>query len=418
MDIENPYPAHQLVIDEMHGILDKAEDEKRELSRREKVKLSELEAQARELGEKIREHQRNFDPRLAIGVEPLDARASIVLTCEQRFAEWQETRRGGTAREQIDGEGAFRLGAVARAMVTGDRGSLTDLEQRARSLGVDANGGFLVPEPLAARVIDRVRNAARVIQAGALTVPMEVNELNLARMTGGSTAYWKSENAAVTESDQTYDRIQLKAKTAVVLQRMSQELFEDLSPEADAIIEREIALALALKLDLAVLRGSGVDPEPKGIRNQTGVNIVSLGANGATPTNFTFLVDAVSVVRTANGEPNAAIYSSRTQTTVDKFADTTNQPLRPPATVEELRKLVSNQIPNNLTVGTSTDCSEAYVGDWSSVLIGVRPNIGIRLRVLQERYADNLQIGLLAWLRADVALAHPEHMAVVTGIRA
>jgi hypothetical protein len=32
--------------------------------------------------------------------------------------------------------------------------------------------------------------------------------------------------------------------------------------------------------------------------------------------------------------------------------------------------------------------------------------------------ADRLQIGLVSWLRADVTLVHPEHLSVVTGVRA
>jgi hypothetical protein len=44
---------------------------------------------------------------------------------------------------------------------------------------------------------------------------------------------------------------------------------------------------------------------------------------------------------------------------------------------------VTNQIPPNLTQGTSTDTSEIYVGYFPDVLIGVR--LGVRLRLLQER---------------------------------
>jgi HK97 family phage major capsid protein len=275
----------------------------------------------------------------------------------------------------------------------------------------------MVPEFLASKVIDRVRNKAQVIAAGALTIPMDSDTLNVARLATGSAAEWKLENAAVSESDQTYERVQLKAKTAVVLQRLSQELFEDLSPEGLRVIENEIAQALALKLDFAALRGSGVDPEPRGIRNQAGVNIVSLGANGTKPTDFDFLIDAVSAIRDENGSATAAIMASRSLTTLDKLKASDNQPLRQPEVVAELRKLVSNQIPTDLTHGTSNDTSEAYVGGFENVLIGVRPQLGIRFKVLDQRYADNLQVGLIAWLRADVALAHPEHLSVVTGIK-
>jgi HK97 family phage major capsid protein len=346
----------------------------------------------------------------------------VALTREQRFADWYERRHGSFG---IAGDGFstldvrdFSLGRITGALLGRlDRRELSDVEQRAMAEGIDASGGFLVPEYLSSTVIDRVRNKAQVIAAGALTVPMDSDTLNLARLAGGNSAAWKAENAPVTESDQTWERVQLKTKTAVVLQRLSQELFEDLSPEGAKVIENEIVQALALKLDLAALRGSGTDPEPRGIRNQTGVNIVSLGANGAIPTNYDFLIDALSAVRDANGAPSAAIYASRTAKTLDKLKDSTGQPLRQPASVAELAKFVSNQIPVNLTQGTSTDCSEGYVGDFANVLIGVRPTIGVRVKVLSERYADNLQVGLIAWIRADVGLAHPEHLSVVTGIR-
>ena len=39
--------------------------------------------------------------------------------------------------------------------------------------------------------------------------------------------------------------------------------------------------------------------------------------------------------------------------------------------------LASNQIPNDQTQGTSgAVCSSAFVGDWNSLLIGLRPTIG------------------------------------------
>lgn len=75
-------------------------------------------------------------------------------------------------------------------------------------------------------------------------------------------------------------------------------------------------------------------------------------------------------------------------------------------------------MPNNLTTGTSSDTSEVYVGRWSDLLIGVRPTIGVRVRQLNERFADNMQVGLLAWLRADVQLARPAAFSILTGVRA
>ena len=343
--------------------------------------------------------------------------APDILGRSDSFAEWATEHSGSTLR--ADNAAEFSLGRTLAAMVTGQRSQLTDLETRALAEGTDSAGGFLIPEPLAGHVIDLLRPQAQVLAAGAQVVPMSVDQLSIARLTGPNTAYWRAENSAVTESNQTFDRVTFQARTCAILMRLSMELFEDLSSVSYGTIQSEIVQRLGLALDAAALHGTGSGSEPTGIRNQSGVNLVSLGAAGATPTSFDFLVDAIAAVRDSNGEPNAAIYSSRTQTTLDKLADTTGQPLRAPDSVAALTKFVSNQIPDDLDSAdaANSDCSEAYVADWSTVLIGLRPSLGIRVKVLDQRYADQMQIGILAYLRADVQLAHPELTAVVSGIR-
>lgn len=62
-------------------------------------------------------------------------------------------------------------------------------------------------------------------------------------------------------------------------------------------------------------------------------------------------------------------------------------------------------------------------------MIGFRPQVQISVqrtggpegmigvKASQERYIDSMQVGVLAFLRADIALLHPEAFAVSTGIR-
>lgn len=390
----------------------------RDLSRRERAELEEIKRDADELRKQI-EKTRPFNPREVQGTPRLgddDRARGDLLSPEQRMTSWVREHRAGAAFADFEEED-FSLGRVFRAMVRGDRASLTDVERRALLEGTDSAGGFLIPEPLSAQLIDRVRNAAQVFAAGATTVPMTVDQLYLARLTGGATVSWKQEGSPITESSMTFDRVTLHAQTLPILVRMSQELFDDLSPAASSLIEREMGQALALELDRVVLRGSGSAPEPRGIRNASGVNIQSLGTNGAQLAGFDDLATAIGTVRSANGEPNAIILSARSRTFLDKEKDSTGQPLQPPASVRDISLLVSNQIPDNLTQGSSSNCSEAYVGAWSNVLVGLRTDVRVQVQVLRERFADNLQVGLLAYLRADVALAHPELFTVMTGIK-
>jgi HK97 family phage major capsid protein len=296
-------------------------------------------------------------------------------------------------------------------------------EERALSEGTLTAGGHLVPTPLATEVIDLVRNQMRTAQAGVRTVPMVSQTLKVPRLTGEGTPAWHAENALITSADMTFDAVTFTARTLTRLVVLSIELFEDSDPSAEGVIAQSFARQIALEVDRAVLRGSGTPPEPQGIRNQTGVTVTSHGANGsvigsppaAGTMGWEFLVDAAATVRGANFEPNAMILAPRTEQSLAKLRDTTNQYIQPPRYLEGLTRLQSKQVPINLTVGTSTDCSEVYTGQWDMAMVGIRT--ALRILPLRERFIDNGQYGFLAWLRADVQLAQPTAFNVDLGVR-
>jgi HK97 family phage major capsid protein len=68
------------------------------------------------------------------------------------------------------------------------------------------------------------------------------------------------------------------------------------------------------------------------------------------------------------------------------------------------------------TRGTLTSrATDLFVGDWSQVLVGQR--MALDVRVLSERYAENGQVGLLAYWRGDVAVARPNSMCVYRALQ-
>jgi HK97 family phage major capsid protein len=402
------------VAGRIRALLDAAEAAKRDLTKREDAECRQLERRLDDLQAQLPP----FDPRQVQGGGGSVAEAgSPVLAPEQRMTEWVRAQgRGAVEYDPAD----FSFARALRGMTSG-RWNGADLERRVLAEGTAAAGGYLIPEPLSTELLDRVRNAARVFQAGARTVPMTVDQLSLARLVTGAAVGWKVENDPIVQSDMVFDRITLNTKTLPILVRLSRELYDDLTPEASDLILGEMASALALELDRVVLRGSGSSPEPRGIRNQTGVVIQSLGANGETVT-WDNVIDAVSNVRNNNGDPNAILWASRTQQTLDKLKDSESRYIETPPPVRDVRRLISNQVPIGLTVGTSNDCSEIYTGDWKQVLVGIRTDIAIdairgNVQVLRERYADSLQVGLLTYIRVDVVMAHPELFNVTTGVR-
>jgi HK97 family phage major capsid protein len=260
------------------------------------------------------------------------------------------------------------------------------------------------------------RNATRVFQAGAVTVPMTSGTLKLARLTSEGSPAWKSENAAITAADMVFDAVTFTARTLVRTIKLSAELFEDADPSSEDVIARAFAGQMAVELDRVALLGTGTPPEPRGVLNQTGVTLTAHGANGTAITNYDWWLDAVGAVRVANFEPTSHIQAPRSSTSLSKLKETSTLAyLAPPANM--LPMLTSKSVPINVTTGTSTDTSYVFTGDWSQLMVGIRTNFN--LRFLGERFlADNLQYAFLAYLRADIQLAQPTAFVVDTGVRA
>jgi HK97 family phage major capsid protein len=308
------------------------------------------------------------------------------------------------------------LGRMIRAMVTGDWQAAPNEAELLRSQAIApvTGGGVFVPEELSSRVIDLARNQARVFQAGAQTVVMDSGDFAIAKVAGDPTASWHRESKKIAASSGSYEKLVFHAKTLAALVKGSVETFED-AQNIQSVIEAQLAQALGLELDRVALRGKGVDPEPRGIRNHADVTIDPLTA---VPANFDFLSEAIETVQNNNGEPGAVIYSARTSGKLDRLKDTTNQPLQMPASVAELRRLVSNQVPNNIGAGTNE--SEAYVGDFVQLLVGMRTELQIeatRVGGSTDGGAfEQLEVWIRAYLRSDIQIAQPKHFVVATEI--
>lgn len=307
---------------------------------------------------------------------------------------------------------AGAVGGYIRALVTGNPAHLPDY-WRAQSIGIGSAGGFTVPVDLSARLIDRARAASVVNQAGATTVPMATAEMTLARLATGATTAWKSENAAATAGDLTFERVNLRARTLIAYLKSSVELAED-SPNYGEAVERELAQALAIELDRACMFGTGAANEPLGIANQTGIGTTAIG--GAL-TRYTNVGTAVRDVRAANHDPDFLFLAPRTWGFFDALADTTNQPLRPPASWEQLRKFPTTSVP--ITQGAGSDTT-LIVGRGAEILVGVRSEIVIEASRQAsdgtDRAFPQLQVFIRAYLRADAALAHPAAFHTLTGV--
>ena len=307
--------------------------------------------------------------------------------------------------------------SMADFMRAAARMKSSDQAQRTLSVGVNTAGGYTVPSVLMPGILSALAPASSLLQAGASIVPLvdSGKTFSFAGVDTLPTAAWRDENGQVAESDPTFRNIVLTPRSLSFYTKVSRELLAD-GVNIDAAIYEVIAQAFAKEIDRAGLLGSGTAPEPRGLRNIVGVNAVSNGANGAVLSGYGNLFSAVQAILEKNASMlTAAIMSPRSRVKLAQLADTSGQPLQVPPMLSGLDMITTSQIPNNLTVGTSTDCSEIFVGDFSKLVLGMREQISIQ--VMEEAFADYGQIGFMCHARLDVAALYASAFAVVSGVR-
>lgn len=317
------------------------------------------------------------------------------------------------------GEGRADSGTIAD-FVRGVAGlPTTEGIRAALSGGTDSAGGYLLPTYVMPAILEGLVPASSVLSAGAGIIPVDEGgkTFTQAAIDAIPSAAWRAENGAVAESEPIFRGVVATPRSLAFFFKVSRELLADASNIEPALI-MAISQAFAKALDLAALRGSGTAPEPRGVLNTTNVQAVSNGANGASlaTTKFANLLSAVQKVLEADGPaPTAAIMSPRSELVLSGLVDSTGQPLQAPKLLSEMRRLTTTQIPNNLTVGTSADCSEIYVGDFTRMAFLMRERISIQK--VDQLFATNGQIGFICHVRGDVMVQYPKAFAVATGVR-
>ncbi|WP_423459408.1 phage major capsid protein [Ottowia sp. VDI28] len=296
--------------------------------------------------------------------------------------------------------------------------STTPAVKAALSTGTDTAGGFALPSVVMPSILEALVPASSVLSAGAGIVPLDSGAKMFTTVAVDSipTAAWRLESGDVAVSEPTFRAVQSIPKSLAFMFKISRELLAD-APNLSQALTTAIAQAFAVELDRTALRGSGTNPEPLGILSTAGVASVTNGANGSALAGYANFFSAIQSILQSNApQPTAAIMSPRSLVKLGGLVDSTGQPLRKPEMIEKLNMLSTTAIPNNLTVGTASDCSEIYVGDFSRVNFMMREQMSIQLA--KELFAGTGEVGFICHVRADVAIGYPKALAVITGVKA
>jgi HK97 family phage major capsid protein len=310
--------------------------------------------------------------------------------------------------------------AVAKRLGTKPQGFFVpnDVLKRDLSVGVAADGGHLVStDLLSGSFIELLRKKMVVMGMGSQMLSGLVGDVAIPRQTGGATAYWLAEAAEPTESQQSFDRVTMTPKTVGAFTEITRKLLQQSSLDVEAMVMADLAKTLALAIDLAAINGSGTSNQPRGILNTSGIGSVVGGTNGLAPT-WAHIVGLESEVAADDADVGALNYLTNAKVrgklkTTEKASSTAQYVFENGNTpINGYGCGISNQVPSNLTKGTSSGvCSAIIFGNFNDLLIGQWG----ALDLLVNPYANDKSGGvrITAFQDVDIAVRHPESFAAM-----
>lgn len=175
---------------------------------------------------------------------------------ERLVVETRQRVKGWGAADPDEGRWAY-----AKAGMAGRGRAVT----KAFGTTSDAAGGVLVGFPTLGEMVELQRNLEVFARCGCTEISLPANgRIQFPKQTGGTTAYWPSEAAAITESTATTGYLDLEGKKLGLLTKINNELFRYVGPSVEAMLRMDMAMQAALKADTAMLEGTG-GTQPKGL---------------------------------------------------------------------------------------------------------------------------------------------------------
>ena len=178
------------------------------------------------------------------------------------------------------------------------------------------------------------------------------------------------------------------------------------------MIRDDLLVSAAVLLEDQGINGAGTGANIRGLRNVVGISTVTESNNGAAP-SWGSIVDLESACANANAEPDTRagyLINTKTRGKLKQTQKGTNLPFcwdGGPQPLNGYRAAVTNNVPSNLTKGTSTTVASAalFGSDWSNVVIGTfgAPDVVVDPFTL----ADTGRVKITLNMFADVAHRQP-----------
>ena len=271
--------------------------------------------------------------------------------------------------------------------------------------GVDADGGYLVPEEYDKRIVE-VLEDSNIMRGLATTITTTAeHKINIGATT--PAAAWIEEGQQLSFGDATFDQIILDAHKLHIAIKVTEELLYDNAFNLESYITKQFGKAMGNAEEDAFLNGAG-EGMPTGIFHATKGG--QIFGTTATQEKITAdeIISLVYGLKRPYRQQASFILNDRIISQIRTLKDNNGAYIwQPTYQAGEPDKLLG------FTVHTSTFAPENAVafGDFSYYNIGDR---GVRsMSVLKELFAGNGMVGFVCKERVDGKLVLPEAVQIL-----
>ena len=265
------------------------------------------------------------------------------------------------------------------------------------SEGVQADGGYLVPEEFERQIVMGL-DEANVMRGLVKTITTSA-ERKIPVAASHSTAQWTAENGAYTESDPTFDQKTIDAFKLTDLVKVSIELLQDSMFDLEGYIAAEFARAFGIAEEQAFCVGTGTG-QPTGVFTANGGEVgVTAAAQAAITADE--LISLVYALKSPYRRNAKFLMNDGTIASIRKLKDGNGVYLwQPSLQASEPDKLLGYELYTSPYAPVmESDALAVAFGDFKNYWIADRA--GRTVQRLNELYSTNGQVGFVATERVD-----------------
>ncbi|MCU7974881.1 phage major capsid protein [Shewanella sp. SW36] len=149
-----------------------------------------------------------------------------------------------------------------------------------QSTGAGMGGELVATDLWSSQFIDLLRPNSIAAGLGVRFATGLVGNVDIPKMTSGASFYWIDEDEDGTESNVGLGIVKMSPKTIAGAVPITRRLMQQSTPDIDLLVRDELLRGIGLGIDKAVFLGTGLNNQPLGIKNQTGVHAIPIPAGG------------------------------------------------------------------------------------------------------------------------------------------